>query len=50
MSEYDEMSNADVFTADELYEMDRDAEYRLDAADEARYAELAEAEDLGEGR
>lgn len=50
MSNDDEMTNADIFTADELYEMDRDAEYRLDAADEARYAELDEAEDRGEGR
>ncbi|MEV5942730.1 hypothetical protein [Streptomyces sp. NPDC051994] len=47
MSEYDEMTNADIYTADELYEMDRDAEYRLDAADEVRYAEAAER---GEGR
>ncbi|MFD7016042.1 hypothetical protein [Streptomyces sp. NPDC059928] len=49
MSEYDEMSNADIFTADELYEMDRDAEYRLDADDDARHAEI-EAEERGEAR
>lgn len=37
----DEMSLADVFTAEELYEMDRDDEYRLDAQDAA----AAEAEE-----
>lgn len=46
----DDMTNADIFTADELYEMDRDAEYQLDAQDEAHYAEHAEAEERGEGR
>ncbi|MFB8083705.1 hypothetical protein [Streptomyces sp. NPDC056013] len=38
MSAYDDMTNADVLGADELYEMDRAAEYRLDAEDEARWA------------
>ncbi|MFE0651356.1 hypothetical protein ACFVZH_22485 [Streptomyces sp. NPDC059534] len=38
MSEYDDMTNADVLGADELYEMDRADEYRLDAQDEARWA------------
>ncbi|MFD4320126.1 hypothetical protein [Streptomyces sp. NPDC058548] len=38
MSEYDDMTNADVLGADELAEMDREAEYRLDAEDEARWA------------
>lgn len=32
----DDMSNADVFTASELYEMDRDDEFMYDAADDAR--------------
>ena len=32
----DEMSTADLFTAEELAEMDRDTEYRLDAEDEVR--------------
>ncbi|MFF5285205.1 hypothetical protein [Streptomyces sp. NPDC013171] len=40
-----DMTNADLFTADELYEMDRADEYRLDAEQEARDArEAAEAE------
>ncbi|MFB6626493.1 hypothetical protein ACFCWD_28995 [Streptomyces sp. NPDC056374] len=38
MSAYDDMTNADVLGTGELYEMDRDAEYRLDADDEARWA------------
>ncbi|MFE4311512.1 hypothetical protein ACFRR6_36265 [Streptomyces sp. NPDC056891] len=38
MSEYDDMTNEDVLGADEMAEMDRDAEYRLDAEDEARWA------------
>lgn len=38
MSDYDDMTNADVLGADELAEMDRADEYRLDAADEARWA------------
>jgi hypothetical protein len=38
VSEYDDMTTADLFTADELHEMDRDIEYRLDAEDEARWA------------
>ncbi|MFG3349520.1 hypothetical protein ACGF1Z_31235 [Streptomyces sp. NPDC048018] len=38
MSAYDDMTNADVLSADELYEMDRADEYRLDAADEERWA------------
>jgi hypothetical protein len=36
-------SNEDVFTASELYEMDRDTEYRLDAADDARNTEATDA-------
>ncbi|MFB7832025.1 hypothetical protein [Streptomyces sp. NPDC056056] len=38
MSAYNDMTNADVLGADELYEMDRAAEYQLDAEDEARWA------------
>ncbi|MCL7377462.1 hypothetical protein [Streptomyces sp. 35G-GA-8] len=43
----DEMTNADVFTADELHEMDQADEYRLDAEDDARNAvvEAEEADD-----
>ncbi|MFD0437057.1 hypothetical protein [Streptomyces chartreusis] len=44
MSDYDHMTNADVMSADELAEYDRDAEFRLDAEDEAR-ALQAEAEE-----
>ncbi|MFF1297977.1 MULTISPECIES: hypothetical protein [unclassified Streptomyces] len=44
MSDYDHMTNADVISAAELAEYDRDAEFRLDAADEARDAEAAAAE------
>lgn len=43
---HDEMTTADLFTADELAEMDRDDEYRLDAADEERWA----AEDAAGGK
>jgi hypothetical protein len=32
----------DVYSASELAEMDRDAEFRMDAADEARDAEMAQ--------
>ena len=42
--DYDDTSNADVFTTDELYEMDRDAEYRLDAEDDARNTAEVEAD------
>jgi hypothetical protein len=38
VSDYDEMTNADVLDPGELYEMDRADEYRLDAEDEARWA------------
>ncbi|MER6515077.1 hypothetical protein [Nonomuraea sp. NPDC001636] len=38
MSDYDDMTNADVLSADELAEFDRADEYRLDAEDEARWA------------
>lgn len=36
MSDYEGMTNADVMGADEIAEYERDAEYRLDAADEQR--------------
>ncbi|MEU3620643.1 hypothetical protein ABZ725_51665 [Streptomyces sp. NPDC006872] len=50
MSAYEHMTNADVMSADELAEHDRDAKFRLDAADEARALEeeqsqTAEADD-----
>lgn len=44
MSDYEHMTNADVMSADELAEYDRDAEFLLDAQDEARDAEAAAAE------
>ncbi|MFD0078213.1 hypothetical protein ACFVIY_37930 [Streptomyces sp. NPDC127166] len=45
----DHMTNADVFTADELHEMDQADEYRLDAEQEERDArEAAEAEAAAE--
>lgn len=34
----DDMTTADLFTADELHEMDQAEEYRQDALDEARWA------------
>lgn len=38
-------SNEDVFTASELYEMDRDTKYRLDAEDDARNTADVEADE-----
>ncbi|MGW4850165.1 hypothetical protein ACWEPZ_02890 [Streptomyces sp. NPDC004288] len=38
MSDYDDLTNADVLDHAEIAEMDRAAEYRLDAEDEARWA------------
>jgi len=38
VSDYDDMTNADVLDPAELYEMDRADEFRLDAEDEARWA------------
>ncbi|MFE6103198.1 hypothetical protein ACFVQ4_25020 [Streptomyces laurentii] len=38
MHDHDDMSTDDLFTADELREMDQADEYRLDAADEAQWA------------
>lgn len=43
MSDYDDMTNADVLDPAELAEMDRADEYRLDAEDEARWAAEAAA-------
>jgi hypothetical protein len=34
--QYDDYDNSDVFSASELYEMDRDARFRQDAEDDAR--------------
>lgn len=39
MGDYDDMTNADVMSGDEIAEYERDAELRLDAADEARALE-----------
>lgn len=36
MSDYEDMTNADVMSAEEIAEYDRDAEFRLDAADDER--------------
>lgn len=49
MSDYEHMTNADVMSGAELAEYDRDAEFRLDAADEERAlaAEQAEAAQAG---
>lgn len=41
--DYDGMTNADVMSGEELAEYERDAEFRLDAADEARDEEAAQA-------
>lgn len=48
MSDYDDMSNEDFFTADELYEMDRTDEFRQDAQDDARNTAAIEAEERGD--
>ncbi len=45
--EYDDYSNDDLFTTSELYEMDRDAEFRMDAEDDARNTAEIEAEEQG---
>jgi hypothetical protein len=42
--DYDDFDISDVMSAEELYEDDRTAEFRLDAADEARDAAAAVAE------
>ncbi|MFB7162278.1 hypothetical protein [Streptomyces sp. NPDC056242] len=49
MSDHEHMTNADVMSADELYEYDRDAEFRLDAEDDARNTTAVEAEDAKAG-
>ncbi|MEE1814226.1 hypothetical protein PUR59_04220 [Streptomyces sp. SP18ES09] len=38
MSDYDDMTNADVLGAQKWYEVERADKYRLDAEDEARWA------------
>lgn len=45
VSDYDGMTNADVMSADELRERDRDDELRLDAEDDARNTALVQAEE-----
>ncbi|MFB4424820.1 hypothetical protein C5F59_027540 [Streptomyces sp. QL37] len=44
MSGYDEMTNADVMSAEEMHKYDQAAEALLDAQDEERWAAEAEAE------
>jgi hypothetical protein len=44
----DHGSIEDAHSADELYEMDRDAEFRLDAEDDARNTAAVEAEERGD--
>ncbi|MGW1796909.1 hypothetical protein ACWCQN_13080 [Streptomyces sp. NPDC001984] len=53
MGDYDDMTIADVMSGAELAEYDRDAEFRLDAKDEARALqaeakEAAHAAELGD--
>jgi hypothetical protein len=50
LSDHDDMTNADVMSGEEIAEYERDGEFRLDAADEARalaeeVARLAEPDD-----
>lgn len=45
---YADLTNADVLTADELYEDERAAEAHLDAIDEERYAEANAAYQYGD--
>lgn len=46
-SSHDEMTTDEMFTGEELREMDRDTEYRLDAEDDARNAAAVEADETG---
>lgn len=43
MNDHDDMTNADVMSADEIAEYDRADEFALDAANDARNGELADA-------
>ncbi|MFD4740604.1 hypothetical protein ACFWNQ_25050 [Streptomyces virginiae] len=43
--DYDDVDISEVMSAEELYEDDRTAEFRQDAADEARYADAAAGDD-----
>ncbi|MER7053396.1 hypothetical protein [Streptomyces sp. NPDC000351] len=43
-NEYDHLTNADVMSAEELHEYDRDTEFRLDAEQEAREAREAQTQ------
>ncbi|MFD9567720.1 hypothetical protein [Streptomyces sp. NPDC059994] len=45
MSDYDDMTNADVMSASEMAEYERDAEFALDAADEREALEREKAEE-----
>lgn len=45
---YEGLTNADVLTADELYENERAAEFHLDAIDEERWAEANAAYQHGD--
>ncbi|MGI5348799.1 hypothetical protein ACQEU8_11470 [Streptomyces sp. CA-250714] len=42
--DYDQLTNHDVMSATEMAEYDRDAEFAIDAADEARARETERAE------
>ncbi|MDJ0460605.1 hypothetical protein [Streptomyces sp. H27-C3] len=42
---YDDMTNADVMSASEMHEYDQAAEFAQDAADDARHAATADAEE-----
>lgn len=46
----DSPTTADLFTGDELQEMERDAEYAMDAADDEAHAAIEAAEQAGESR
>ncbi|MFJ9029797.1 hypothetical protein ACIRQP_14940 [Streptomyces sp. NPDC102274] len=45
----DDMTTADLFTGDELYEMDQADEARLDAEDDAHNTAAVEAEEADDG-
>lgn len=49
MSDYDEMTNADTMSGEELHEYEQAGEALLDAQDEARWAEEAAAAEQRNG-
>ncbi|THA31777.1 hypothetical protein E6R18_15705 [Streptomyces sp. A1277] len=49
MSDYDEMTNADVMSGEEMREYDQAAEALLDAQDEERWAAEEAAAQLDDG-